>query len=197
MKRSIVCADIVEVPSDALIYSTNVGLMLTGGVGAALLRKFGVRTQIDLQSRSIGTGRQLAEVGEIIQSPIAGAPWKKVFHTIATDEAYRTDPIVVRSILKRCLKICAEATDVKTITCSALGAGYGDLDLVLFASMAEELCREFDDSPIDGFSVVSYDPKECETLLRSTPSNWNMTKENLPLAPMPLSGTSETFGKTC
>src|SRR4051812_17273539 len=108
MKKQVVCANIVEIASDALIYSTNVRLALTGGVGLALLRKFGIGVQIELQSKSLGTGRQLAEVGEIIESKIAGGPWRHVFHTVATDEVYHTEPAIVRSILQRCLKRSAQ-----------------------------------------------------------------------------------------
>jgi hypothetical protein len=33
-------ADLLEAPSDALVYSTNVGLHLSGGVGAQLLERY-------------------------------------------------------------------------------------------------------------------------------------------------------------
>lgn len=165
MKRSIICRDIVELPSDALIYSTNVRLMLTGGVGAAILKKFGIRVQIELQDQSLGSGRQMADVGEVLETRIPGSPWKRVFHTIATDEMYRTDPQVVRAILLRCLRRCAESADLRAITCSALGAGYGDLELTAFVAIADEVCSEFEDSGIQSFAVVSRDPDEFGKLL--------------------------------
>jgi O-acetyl-ADP-ribose deacetylase (regulator of RNase III) len=175
MKRQIICSDIVEVPSDALIYSTNVRLTLTGGVGAALLKKFGFPVQIGLQNQSSSSGRHLAEVGDIIENKIAGGPWKKVFHTIATDEMYHTDPDVVRSILKRCFRRCAENGDVLSVTCSALGSGYGDLDLAVFATIAEETCRQFDSSVIESFSIVSCDSAECDVLRSVVAADWTLT----------------------
>lgn len=133
MKRFIQCADIVKVPADAMIYSTNMRLTLTGGVGAALLREFGIGVQIALQSQSPASGRQQAEVGDVLQVPVATGRWKRVFHTIATDELYCTKASTVQSILRRCLQQCVDAKDVRTITCSALGCGYGDLDIVEFS----------------------------------------------------------------
>ncbi len=167
MKRHIVCADIIHIASDAMIYSTNVRLTLTGGVGAALFRAFGVGVQIDLQTRSPGTGRELAEVGDVIESPIPGSPWKRVFHTIATSELYHTDPAVVARILRRCLARCAASDDLRKITCSALGTGYGDLELPHFFQICDEVCTEFDGSPLEEFVIVIQDQAEFETLLRT------------------------------
>lgn len=166
MNRSITQGNIIDVPADALVYSTNVQLMLTGGVGAALLARFGIHVQIDLQSRSLGGGRQLADVGEVLETQISGSPWKHVFHTIATNEAYHTEPDVVRSVLRSCLRRSVQAGDVASIVCSALGTGYGDLDLARFIQIAEEVCREFDNSPLQDFAIVCRDAAECEALRR-------------------------------
>jgi O-acetyl-ADP-ribose deacetylase (regulator of RNase III) len=167
MKLQILCADIATVASDTLIYSTNVRLAWTGGVGAALAVRFGIGVQIDLQSQSSGTGRQLAEVGDIFDCRIEGGPWRHVFHTIATDELYHTKPEVVRSLLRRCLQRCAQKGDVRSITCSPLGAGYGDLEIPEFAAIAHAVYREFSHASIDQFTIVTNDPKEAE-LLAST-----------------------------
>lgn len=70
MKRRILHADITKIASDAMIYSTNVRLTLTGGVGAALFREFGVGVQIDLHNSPLGTGRELAEVGDVFETQI-------------------------------------------------------------------------------------------------------------------------------
>lgn len=128
--------------------------------------------QIALQNQSPGSGRHLAEVGDIIENKITGGPWKKVFHTIATDEIYHTDPAVVRSILLRCFRRCVESGDVLSITCSALGSGYGDLDLAVFGAIAEDTCRQFDDSCIERFSIVSCDPAECNVLRNAAARDW-------------------------
>ena len=164
MKRKIVHADIVEVTADVLIYSTNTRLALTGGVASALLGKFGIGVQIVLHGESLGTGRQMAEVGDVFVTSIVGSPWKNVFHTIATDEIYHTEEDAVRSILRACFRKCAASSDLQTIVCSALGTGYGDLDLATFLTIAHQVCDEFDRSGIVSFSVVVRESDEFKTL---------------------------------
>lgn len=92
MKRSILQADIVEVGADALIYSTNVQLMLSGGVGACLLKKLGPEFQNELYRKIDRDQRKLAKVGEVFFSENPACPWKVIVHTIATDPFYNTDP---------------------------------------------------------------------------------------------------------
>lgn len=165
MKRYIIHADIVTVEADALIYSTNVRLALTGGVGAALVREYGIGIQIALQDQSLGTGRQLADVGEVFTTWIAGAPWKRVFHAIATDEQYHTEAARVRAILRACFRRCEESNDLRTIVCSVLGAGYGDLDPCAFLLISNQVCDEFDYGAITSFAVVVHDPEEYALLV--------------------------------
>jgi O-acetyl-ADP-ribose deacetylase (regulator of RNase III) len=164
MNLFLVHNDIAEVTADALIYSTNIRLALTGGVGAALLRKFGIGMQIQLQDASLGSGRQMAEVGEVFETCVGGSPWKRIFHTIATDELYRTDPGVVENILRGCLHRCALAGDIHSVVSSALGAGYGDLDIATFVQIASRVCGEFHGSSIQNFSLVVFDQDEFNSV---------------------------------
>ena len=175
MRRSIIHADITKIASDAMIYSTNIRLTLTGGVGAALFREFGVGIQIDLQNRSLGTGRELAEVGDVFETYIPGSPWKRVFHTIATSELYHTEAVVVENILRSCLRRCVAADDLRRVTCSALGTGYGDLDLVRFLEACNLVCAEFDDSPLEEFAIVIHAKNEFDALAGAGKSieRWN------------------------
>ena len=170
MQRHILHSDIVDVPADAMIYSTNIRLTLTGGVGVALLKKFGIGVQIALQNASVGTGRHMAEVGDVFETTISAAPWKKVFHTIATDELYHTNAEVVRSILQRCLRRCLELDHVRNITCSAIGSGYGDLDLHVFASIAEDVCSQFEHTALNTFSIVSFDVSDYKKICEAASS---------------------------
>jgi O-acetyl-ADP-ribose deacetylase (regulator of RNase III) len=164
MIRRVLCSDIVEVPADAMVYSTNVRLALTGGVGESLLSKFGISAQIRLQDQSVGSGRQMADVGDVLLTEIPGSPWKVVFHTVATDEQYHTDPETVRSILKRCFRSSSQRPDISSIATSALGCGYGDLDIRQFALIADEVSREWEGSRIQLFTIVARDPSEFEKL---------------------------------
>jgi O-acetyl-ADP-ribose deacetylase (regulator of RNase III) len=164
MKKHVGLGDITTWAADALIYSTNVRLALTGGVGAALLKRFGIAVQIELQGKSAGGGRRLAEVGDVFTTSISGAPWKRVFHTIATSELYHTRATTVRAILEVCLRSCAASTDIRSVVCSALGSGYGDLEAGEFLAIADEVLNELVVSPIEEFTVVEFDEKQYLSL---------------------------------
>lgn len=164
MKKRLVLGDITAIAADALIYSTNVRLTLTGGVGAALLARYGIKTQIDLQSSATGTGRHMAEVGDVLSTTIPGAPWKVVFHTIATNEVYRTEEGTVESILKTCLRRCASRGDIKEVTCSTLGSGYGDLEPERFLNIANQVLGDIESTSIQCFSVIEFDEKQYVSL---------------------------------
>lgn len=139
MNRLLCFADITTHAADALIYSTNVQLMLSGGVGACLLQRYGKSFQADLHAQLAASGRKLAAVGDIFLTRTPGLPWKWVYHVVATDPFYRTDPEVVRRVLNRCLTECSAALEISSVVTSPLGAGYGDLAFPLFLEIASEL----------------------------------------------------------
>ena len=105
MKRQLIRSNIVDVQADALIYSTNVQLLLTGGVGATLLARYGQMIQDGLGAAA---GGATAEVGDVFETSLSGIPWRVVFHTIATDKVYSTRPEIVLAILRKCFRRCVE-----------------------------------------------------------------------------------------
>ncbi|MGJ8638629.1 MAG: macro domain-containing protein [Opitutaceae bacterium] len=167
-------ADITEVRSDALIYSTNTALTLTGGVGASLLDKHGIKLQIDLHEAVAEEGTRIIEVGDVIRTNFSYMPWQYVFHTIATDESYHTTEATVFSILNQCLRECAKTRSIRTVTTSPLGAGFGDLKVIDFIKICEQALENIDDSILDAFHVVVKDTNEYLTLSKSesVQKNW-------------------------
>ncbi|HWX20394.1 MAG TPA: macro domain-containing protein [Candidatus Binatia bacterium] len=175
MKRQLIRSNIIDAQGDALIYSTNVRLALTGGVGAALLERFGLAIQNELLCCSGGTGRQMAEVGDVFETRSPGMPWKIIFHTVATDELYYTRPETVLAILRKCVRRCVELASIKSVITSPLGAGYGDLDLNKFVRIADQVCDEYDESSVQSFAVVCRDVEEFDRLskaARAINENW-------------------------
>ncbi len=170
MKRQLIRSNIIDIEADALIYSTNARLALTGGVGAALLEKFGLVLQNELLCCSSGTGRQMAEVGDVFETRLPGMPWKCIFHTIATDDLYHTRPETVLAILRKCFRRCVELQAINSIITSPLGAGYGDLELDRFVKIADQVCTEYDKSQVQTFAVVCRDQDEFERLVKATTS---------------------------
>ena len=157
MKLGILNADIVSVTADALIYSTNVQLMLSGGVGACLLEKFGNQFQNELYRQIDSSGRKLAEVGEVFITEPKDTPWQVVYHTIATDPLYYTDPKVVRSIIQSCLEDCRNRK-LTTIVMSPLGAGYGDLELGEFIQIVSDEAAKAEATGVENLTICCDQP---------------------------------------
>lgn len=164
MKLFLKHSDITTENADALIYSTNVQLMLSGGVGACLLEKFGTKFQDVLLKCVDSTERQLADVGEVFMTPLDFCPWKVVFHTVATDPLYNTNPKVVHSIIAQCLSECINLGEVKTIVTSPLGAGYGDLPFSKFLDIVSDFSFLPEMHLIESFTVCCDDADFAEEL---------------------------------
>jgi O-acetyl-ADP-ribose deacetylase (regulator of RNase III) len=140
--RAIKQTDITVEPADALIYSTNVLLNCSGGVGSSLLAKYGSHVQTELHTQLSVCGRKFAERGEIFQFVPAGMPYQAVFHTVPCDGWYETTPEIIESILRRCLSACLEMKTIYRITMSALATGYGHLGFEEFLRIANRVFRE-------------------------------------------------------
>jgi O-acetyl-ADP-ribose deacetylase (regulator of RNase III) len=162
MRRSICNANVVEISGDVLLYSTNVQLALTGGVGAALRAKFGLHVQYALNAAADMAGRSVVEVGDVFETTHPGMPWKHIFHSVATTEQYRTDPLVVSRILKHCLRRCAEL-GCRRLVSSPLGAGYGDLKLPEFVRLVDEAIEE-SGGDLEEICIVCWDSGEFKKL---------------------------------
>lgn len=142
MKITTEHANIVEVDSDAMIYSTNTRLTLTGGVGAALVREYGPEIQSRLINSSHGSGFELAEVGDVISVKTDAMPWRLLIHTVVTDGSYIADPKVVSSVIKKSLNLCIANGCVVRVTLSELGAGYGSLSKEQFYEILEKVTAD-------------------------------------------------------
>ncbi len=139
MKKRIILDNIIKVKADALIYSTNIDLRLSGGVGAALLQKYGSEIQDKLFETIDNTGRQVANIGEVFECTVPTMPWKVVYHTVATNDMYETQAETVHSIIKYCLLDCDGKDGIDSIVMSALGCGWGDLSHSDFIDIITEV----------------------------------------------------------
>ena len=140
--KTIKKADLLAEPADALIYSTNVLLNMTGGVGAQLMERYGAEIQTDLHRHLAQQGKRFASQGDVIQLVSAGMPWKMVFHTVPCDPMYHTTVDVVARVLAHCLDECLKTPDVRTVSMSALATGYGDLTLDDFITVFNRVAGE-------------------------------------------------------
>ncbi len=129
--------------ADALVYSTNQNLYLSGGVGACLVKKYGHEVQEILDSYLREVDGEIVEVGTIVEGKLGAMPWKRVFHTVATDLNYDTNAAVVSKIIEEVLERCELDYSINSIVFSALGAGYGSLDYKKFVVLLNEKLKDY------------------------------------------------------
>ena len=123
--------NLLDHPCEALIYSTNVLLNCSGGVGACLVERYGIQVQKDLHALLRQGNRRFVEQGDVVQLVSRGMPYKLVFHTAPCNGFYETDSKTVAEVLNRCLRICQEVR-VRSVAMSALATGYGHLEFEEF-----------------------------------------------------------------
>tara|TARA_B100000745_G_scaffold245326_1_gene167455 strand:+ start:461 stop:943 length:483 start_codon:yes stop_codon:yes gene_type:complete len=139
---------IEDYPSDALVYSTNQQLILSGGVGAALVKKYGnaIQEHLSKQLNSYPTG--LVPVGTVFDCAIDGLPYKRIFHSIATDLDYETEKATVSKIIRYCLHECDIDFAIASVVFSALGSGYGSLTYAEFIRLLKQELEDYVDSDL-------------------------------------------------
>lgn len=124
--------DVLDVEANALIYSTNVLLNCSGGVGACLVHRYGKKLQTGLHRLLAASGRRFAEQGEIFDLTFDETPYSRIFHCCPCDGWYDTSPEIVATILDQCLSICHLDPEIETVALSALATGYGRMELEAF-----------------------------------------------------------------
>ncbi|XHR30027.1 MAG: macro domain-containing protein [Chthoniobacteraceae bacterium] len=133
--------NLLDQPAEALIYSSNVHLQCSGGVGAALVDRYGPAVQTGLHELLTSSGRRSCEQGEIFEWLPPEMPYKTVLHTVPTDFWHDTTIPVVEDVLRRALRRCVELGHTR-LAFSALATGYGDLMLRDFLILADRVFGE-------------------------------------------------------
>src|SRR5690242_15143858 len=98
MRWTLKHRNILDEPADVLICSANVNLLLSGGVGADLLARYGGAMQAALQQCLQARSPRCAQRGEVI--PYAGPeiPYKVILHAVAVDGWYHSSPTVISAV---------------------------------------------------------------------------------------------------
>lgn len=90
MTSLIQLSNVLDVPADALIYSTNLLFNCSGGVGAALMRRYGPHVQSDLHAILLRRGSRFANRGDVEEWVSQGMPYHAVYHTVPSNGFYET-----------------------------------------------------------------------------------------------------------
>lgn len=126
--------DIVDAVADAIVFSTNEHLFLSGGAGASLLGKHGDSLQKAMHRVLAATGRKVAMRGEIFEIEPQEA-WGRMFAVVAANGFYETSREDTTRAIARVLARCAEIPGLRSIAMTALGTGYGNMEIEDFVEI--------------------------------------------------------------
>ena len=133
-ERIIRQGDIVDTVADAIVFSTNEHLFLSGGAGASLLGKHGKPLQEAMHRIMAKRGIKVAPRGSVFEIEPAET-WGRMFAVVAANGFYETTREDTEAALCEVLRRCAAIGGVKTVAITALGTGYGNMEIEDFAAL--------------------------------------------------------------
>jgi O-acetyl-ADP-ribose deacetylase (regulator of RNase III) len=133
-ERIIRQGDIVDTVADAIVFSSNEHLFLSGGAGASLLGKHGKPLQEAMQRVMAKRGLKVASRGSVFEIEPAET-WGRMFAVVAANGFYETSREDTEAALHEVLRRCSEIDGVKTVAITALGTGYGNMEIEDFVAL--------------------------------------------------------------
>ena len=124
--------DILDVAADVLVCSANPFLTLSGGVGGALLLRYGASLQTGLNDYLARQGRRYLVRGSIVVTRPPNTPYAAVIHAVAVDGFYESSPEVITEVVRAALRAAADC-GARVVALTALATGYGRLSIGQFA----------------------------------------------------------------
>lgn len=137
-ERVIGQGDIVDTVADAIVFSTNEHLFLSGGAGASLLGKHGKPLQEAMHRIMAKQKIKVAPRGSVFEIEPAET-WGRMFAVVAANGFYETSREDTEAALQEVLQRCSEIEDVKTVAITALGTGYGNMEIEDFVALFCEI----------------------------------------------------------
>ncbi|MEK7953101.1 hypothetical protein [Luteolibacter soli] len=135
MAERIICqGDIVDTVADAIVFSTNEHLFLSGGAGASLLGKHGKPLQDAMTRALAASGSKIAHRGSVFEIEPAET-WGRMFAVVAANGFYETTREDTVEAIRLVLQRCSEIDGLKTVAITALGTGYGNMEIEDFVAL--------------------------------------------------------------
>ncbi len=141
--------DVLESEADALICSANPQLNLSGGVGGAILLRYGEAMQNELHAKLRTAGLPYLNPGAAVATSPCGTKYRTVIHAVAIDGFYDTSPVIIRQAYLSAFALAVQH-NCRTIAATCLACGYGRATPETFLLAVRELCR----NPILGIERV-------------------------------------------
>ena len=160
--------DILDVAADVLVCSANPFLTLSGGVGGALLLRYGASLQAELNDYLARQGRRYLDRGSIIVTRPANTPYVAVIHAVAVNGFYESSPLVITEVVRAALRAAADC-GARVVALTALATGYGRLSIGQFAQGLLDVVTE-DFPPISDVVIGVRGADEAPELGRIVPA---------------------------
>jgi O-acetyl-ADP-ribose deacetylase (regulator of RNase III) len=162
MKWTICHGDILDVKADVLVCSANPYLNLSGGVGGALLVRYGTALQSVLHEHLKILNQNFVAQGTVVAMDSCGSPYIAILHAVAVDAFYNSSPQIVQDIVVECL-IRSAKLGAKTMALPALACGNGRLMISQFGQAIQPILGN-SYSPIEEVFIVIRKQDEAEEL---------------------------------
>src|SRR4051794_36392835 len=167
MRWRVRSGDILDEPADVLICSANPFLTLSGGVGGALLLRYGSSLQSELNEYLERQGRRFLDRGSVVVTEPPNTPYRAIIHAVAVNGFYESSPAVITGVTRAALRAAAER-GARTVALTALATGYGRLTLSQFGQgLIELLSDEF--PPIREVVIVVRRREDVTDVSRAAP----------------------------
>jgi O-acetyl-ADP-ribose deacetylase len=154
--------EILDLKADGLICSANVQLNLSGGVGGAILLRYGDEMQRWLHDFLREKKLKYLRPGECVIAPPSGTPYKAVAHAVAIDGFYETSPDFVEQTYGAALRELAEL-GCHTVVAACLGCGYGRFPASEFVKVIASVSRKVH-TGIDQVTLVTTNSEIVDAL---------------------------------
>lgn len=159
--------DLLDVPADVLICSANVFLTLSGGVGGALMLRYGSALQDAMTGHLSELGVKHVARGDVVAMPSLGTPYRAVLHAVAVDGFYETTVDITVDVLRKSLQRAAEF-GAESVAVAALATGYGRKPIEFFAAAVNRVITE-DFAPVRRVVVGLRSRHEVDDLRAAEP----------------------------
>ena len=167
MRWRIAHASLLSEPADAAIVSANPFLNLSGGVGGALLNKYGQAIQAELHYHLKKIGQRYVQPTDVVPTFGGDVPYKVILHAVAIDAFYDSSPEWVTASMEKALELAAKY-EGRTVVAAALATGYGRMSMSDFAAGLRPLLpREF--PPVEQVTICISNELKFEELVELLP----------------------------
>ena len=162
-------ADLLTIPADGLICSANPSLNLSGGVGGAILLRYGAEMQHFLHAHLQQQQLRHVQPGTVVISPGFGSPFKHVAHAVAIDAFYDTSAELIFQTYRTAIDDLSKV-GCRTIAAACLGCGYGRCPESEFLKSIERLIAVSLEN-IDDITLATTDESLADSLRSLIPDS--------------------------